>query len=165
LDDTIVTVCPWWDGPNARQAVQAQIERDAAAPKKNWVWVYHAPPSGSPTSWDGRRFYGDTELLDWIKAYTPDIVFSGHIHQAPFQQGGSWADRIGPTWVFNCGQQLGPTPTHVIVNTDAREAVWQSLDGAETVRLDDPLQRPFPPLVERPAWLSAKPPDLGPSRV
>src|SRR5471030_402616 len=58
LGSTLVTVCPWWDGPNTKKAVQAQIERDAAKPRKSWVWVYHAPPSGSPTCWDGKQFYG-----------------------------------------------------------------------------------------------------------
>ena len=60
--DTLFTICPWWDGPNARQAVYDQIARDAAKPKKSWVWVYHAPPDRSPTSWTGQRWYGDTDL-------------------------------------------------------------------------------------------------------
>jgi Icc-related predicted phosphoesterase len=117
-----VTICPWWDGPHARKAVAAQIARDAAKPRTSWVCVYHAPPSGSPTCWDGKKFYGDAELVAWIEAYKPDIVFAGHIHQAPFTQTGSWADRIGSTWVFNCGNQIAPTPTRIIVDTDAREA-------------------------------------------
>lgn len=161
---TLITICPWWDGPNAKEAVQAQIERDAAKPKDSWIWVYHAPPLGSPTSWDGSKFYGDAEVLRWIETYTPDIVFAGHIHQAPFRPpGGSWADRIGPTWVFNCGQQIGPTPTHVIIDTDAREAVWFSMDGAESVRLDLPLQRPFARLTAPPDWLKLTIRDPGPS--
>jgi hypothetical protein len=136
LGGTLVTICPWWDGPHARKAVAPQIERDAAKPRTSWVWVYHAPPSGSPTCWDGKKFYGDAELVAWIEAYKPDIVFAGYIQQAPFTQAGSWADRIGSTWVFNCGNQIGPTPTHIIVDTDAREAAWFSLEGAETAQLD-----------------------------
>jgi Icc-related predicted phosphoesterase len=162
LGTTLVTICPWWDGPNMKRAVQAQIERDATKPKKLWVWVYHAPPSGSPTCWDGRRFYGDTELATWIGTFQPDIVFAGHIHQAPFARGGSWADRIGATWVFNSGRQIGPTPTHVIVDTEAREAAWYSLAGAEKAQLDLPLRRPLPALSEPPAWFNLKPPDPGP---
>jgi Icc-related predicted phosphoesterase len=163
-DDTLVTICPWWDGPNMRRAVQAQIERDAAKPRKSWIWIYHAPPSGSPTCWDGSRFYGDSDLATWIETYQPDMVFAGHIHQAPFTRAGSWADRIGRTWVFNCGKQIGPTPTHVIVDTEAREAVWFSLAGAEIARLDLPLSRPLPALSHSPAWLQskAKSPDPGP---
>jgi Icc-related predicted phosphoesterase len=163
--DTLVTICPWWDGPRMRQAVQAQIERDAVKPKRQWVWVYHAPPQGSPTSWNGNRFYGDEDLSGWIATYKPDIVFAGHIHQAPFRAGGSWVDRIGPTWVFNCGRQIGPTPTHIVVDTDAREAAWFSLAGAELVRLDAPLARPLAPMTDAPAWLPPSILDPGRSRA
>ena len=137
--NALITICPWWDGPNTMRPVQEQIERDARTAKDKWIWVYHAPPDGSPTSWDGRRHYGDAELLTWIKDYKPDIVFCGHIHQAPFQQGGSWMDRIGPTWVFNCGQQLGPTPTHLIIDMEERRATWNAFDTSESVQLDHPL--------------------------
>jgi len=162
LGDTLATICPWWDGPKMKRAVQAQIERDASKPRKSWIWVYHAPPSGSPTCWDGRRFYGDSEVAGWIETFQPDIVFAGHIHQAPFTKAGSWADRIGRTWVFNGGNQIGPTPTHVIIDTDAREAVWYSLAGAELAQLDLPLRRPLRVLSEAPAWLKPSP-DRGPS--
>ena len=165
LGDTLVTICPWWDGPNMRREVQAQIERDAAKPRNSWIWVYHAPPSGSPTSWNGRRFYGDDELTTWIDKFQPNIVFAGHIHQAPFAQGGSWADRIGRTWIFNCGNQIGPTPTHIIVDMEAREAAWYSLAGAELAQLDLPLIRPLPALTEPPPWLALKRPDRGPTPV
>src|SRR5580693_9423201 len=57
LGATLVTICPWWDGSKMRRAVQEQIEGDATKAKSSWVWVYHAPPSGSPTCWDGRRSY------------------------------------------------------------------------------------------------------------
>jgi Icc-related predicted phosphoesterase len=152
IDGALVTVCPWWDGPVARDAVQAQIARDAARPKTSWIWVYHAPPEGSPTSWGGSRFYGDAELSAWIETYRPDMVLAGHIHQAPFKRGGSWVDRIGPTWVFNCGQQPGPTPAHIMVDTEAQEAAWFSLAGAELVRLDAPLERPLAELTALPGW-------------
>jgi len=154
LGDTLVTICPWWDGPRMKEAVRAQIGRDAAIPKRSWIWVYHAPPEGSPTSWDGRQSYGDAELTAWIEAYQPDVVFTGHIHQAPFRRDGSWVDRIGDTWVFNCGQQIGPTPAHIMVDTTAREAAWFSLAGAELVRLDSPLRRPVPEMHGLPAWLA-----------
>jgi Icc-related predicted phosphoesterase len=161
LGDSLITICPWWDGPNVKRAVQAQIERDALKPRKSWLWIYHAPPSGSPTCWDGKRFWGDTDLTAWIETFQPDMVFAGHIHQAPFTPAGSWADRIGRTWVFNCGKQIGPTPTHVIVNTDVQEAVWYSLAGAELARLDLPLSRPLPALTETPVWLKPKAMDPG----
>jgi len=153
VGDTLFTVCPWWDGPAARAAVRDQIARDAAAAKTRWAWVYHAPPKGSPIAWDGYKFYGDDDLAALIAAHAPDMVFCGHIHQAPFKSGGSWVDRIGDTWVFNCGQQIGPTPAHIAIDTDAGEAVWLSLMGVESVRLDAALTRPVTMLDAVPAWL------------
>jgi Icc-related predicted phosphoesterase len=163
LGNTLVTICPWWDGPRTKQAVQAQIERDSTIPRTSWIWVYHAPPAGSPTCWDGRHAYGDSELARWIETYKPDFVFAGHIHQAPFESGGSWADRVGPTWVFNCGRQTGPTPCHIIIDTATREAAWFSLAGAEIAHLDQPLHRPLPSLVDADAWLTPKPLNPDPS--
>lgn len=155
--DTLVSVFQWWDGPGAKEQVRAQIERDSvtASAKKNWIWVYHAPPEGSPTAWNGKQFYGDADLSGWIARYEPDIVFCGHIHQAPFRTGGSWVDRIGPTWVFNSGRQIGDVPAHVIVDTSAREAAWFSMAGAELVKLDEPLERPVASIEDMPAWLTA----------
>jgi Icc-related predicted phosphoesterase len=152
LGDTLITICPWWDGPAGREAVGAQLARDAAKPKKAWFWVYHAPPAGSPTAWNGRKEYGDEALTEWIQVYQPDIIFAGHIHEAPFKSGGSWADRIGKSWVFNSGRQMGPIPTHIALDTEAREAVWFSMAGDELVRLDAPLQRLE--IESAPAWLS-----------
>lgn len=150
--DAYLSVCAWWDGPIAKEKVGAQLERDSAIDKKRWFWVYHAPPEGSPTSWNGKRHYGDAELAAWIERYKPEIVFTGHIHEAPFKKDGSWADKIGDTWIFNSGRQIGPTPTHVIVDTEAREAVWFSMAGDEIVSLDAPFERRH--LTALPAWLN-----------
>jgi Icc-related predicted phosphoesterase len=136
LGDTLVTVCPWWDGPSAREAVARQLATDAARERTRWIWVYHSPPSGSPTSWNGTRQYGDDDLVTWIGEFRPDFVLCGHIHQSPFRGGGSWVDRIGRSWIFNAGCQIGPVPTHVIIDTDAAEATWSSLAGNERTRLD-----------------------------
>lgn len=155
VGETLFTVCPWWDGPSTRQAVFDQLARDAAKPRKSWIWVYHSPPDGSPTSWSRQRSFGDADLAEWIATFRPDIVLTGHIHNAPFDSGGSWADRIGPTWVFNAGRQIGPTPTHIAIHTEEREALWFSFAGNERVRLDVPLQRPFRTLTAPPAWLKS----------
>ena len=150
--ETLFTICPWWDGPQTQEEVGMQLARDAERPKDRWVWVYHAPPDASPTSWGGQKYFGDTTLVRWIEQYQPDIVLTGHIHQSPFRQGGSWADQLGSTWVFNPGRQIGPCPTHIVFDTDERMALWFSLAGAEVVRLDEPLKRPLPELTELPAW-------------
>jgi Icc-related predicted phosphoesterase len=153
VGDILFTVCPWWDGPSTREAVADQLARDAAKPKSAWIWVYHSPPDGSPTSWGGNRSHGDTDLSGWIETFKPDIVLTGHIHEAPFKDGGSWADRIGTTWVFNAGRQIGPTPTHVALHLGEREAFWSSFMGSEIVDLDAPLIRPLPKITAAPAWL------------
>jgi Icc-related predicted phosphoesterase len=99
-------------------------------------------------SWTGSKHYGDTSLVEWIHQYRPSLVLTGHVHQSPFRAGGSWADRIGDTWVFNAGRQIGPVPAHVVIDTDARRAMWFSLAGNEVISLDAPLQRPFEELTE-----------------
>jgi Icc-related predicted phosphoesterase len=144
---TTLSICPWWDGPAARQRIGDQLARDATQRAEHWVWVYHAPPDQSPVSWAGKQHFGDSYLRDWINRYQPDMVLTGHIHQSPFKPDGSWVDRIGATWVFNPGRQIGPVPTQVIIDTDKGEAIWLSLAGAQRVGLAEPLQRPVEELA------------------
>ena len=155
LDEMLFTVCPWWDGPIVRADIGAQLAEAASSRPKRWIWIHHAPPAKSPTSWGGDRYFGDVELREWIEQYRPDIVLSGHVHQSPFVKDGSWVDRIGPTWVFNAGQQFGAPPAHVIIDTDEGEALWFSSAGNQFVRLDAPLERPVPRLEALPHWLKA----------
>lgn len=137
VGDTLFTICPWWDGPIGRQALETRLAHDAAQRPGRWVWVYHWPPLGSPTCWTGRRSYGDTELGEWIAEHQPDLVLTGHVHEPPFKPDGNWADRIGDTWVFNAGRQIGPVPTHIEIDLDAGSAEWHSLMGSESLRLSD----------------------------
>ncbi|MBM4246216.1 MAG: phosphohydrolase [Deltaproteobacteria bacterium] len=147
LGDVSISVTRWWDGPQGCAEVRAQLIADAARRRRQWIWVYHAPPDASPVSWTGSKHYGDAELLKLIRQLQPDIVLSGHVHQSPFRRGGSWVDRIGPTWVFNAGQIVAPSPPHVVFDTDARTAIWTSLAGCEIVHLDRPLERPVAELT------------------
>jgi Icc-related predicted phosphoesterase len=133
IEGTLFTICGWWDGPAGRDVLDARLAVDAARDKQRWVWVYHSPPSGSPLSWDGRRQFGDQELADWIERFSPDLVLTGHVHQAPFVDGGGWADRLGDTWVFNAGQQSGPVPAHILIDLEAGQASWLSATDRETV--------------------------------
>ena len=137
VGDTLVTVCPWWDGPVGRDEVSALLARDAARRPTRWVWAYHWPPLGSPTCWTGRKDYGDPDVLSWIGEYRPDAVLAGHVHQAAFTEAGSWADRIGDTWVFNAGTQIGKVPARVELDLDAGRARWVSIMGQETCQLTD----------------------------
>src|SRR5262249_18058521 len=81
-DDVRVTVCPWWDGPRTRERFADTLIAEAdAVGDRMWLWVYHAPPDRSPTSWTGRRYYGDTDLNEWIERFRPDLVVCGHVHE------------------------------------------------------------------------------------
>ncbi len=141
IEDCLFTICPWWDGPQTRGEVANLLERDSRKEKRRWIWVYHAPPQGSAVSWTGKKHFGDAYLRDWIHQYRPDLVLGGHVHHAPFAKEGSWVDDVGGTRVFNMGRQIGPDPTHIIIDTEANTARWFSLAGAEEVRLEGELLR------------------------
>ena len=137
IGDTLVTVCPWWDGPAGRALLDARLAADAARRPARWVWVYHWAPLGSPTCWTGRRAYGDADLAGWIGQHQPGLVLTGHVHEPPFKPDGSWADRIGATWAFNAGRQIGPVPTSIAIDLEAGSASWRSMLGHETLGLAD----------------------------
>lgn len=137
IGQTMVTICPWWDGPAGRTALEEKLAADAARRPACWIWIYHWPPLGSPTCWTGRRHYGDADVGAWIDRFQPDLVLAGHVHQPPFRPDGAWADRIGRTWVFNPGNQIGPVPAHIEIDLDAGSAAWRSLLGEEVLRLTD----------------------------
>ena len=136
LGDTLVTICPWWDGPAGRAALELQLAADAARRPARWIWVYHWPPLSTPTCWTGRRDYGDADLGGWIDQHRPDIVLTGHVHESPFKPAGSWAHRIDDTWVFNPGRQIGPVPTSIDIDLAIGSAWWRSLMGQESVSLE-----------------------------
>ena len=135
VDGTRFTVCPWWDGPHSREAVEAQLAAAAVDRPERWVWVYHSPPAGTVLCRDGRREFPDHDLAGWIAQHEPDLVLCGHIHQAPWVDGGSWHARLGSTRVFNPGRQPGPVPPHVVLDTDAGTAEWYGVYDSETVAI------------------------------
>jgi Icc-related predicted phosphoesterase len=155
IGDTLFTVCPWWDGPLLRQRIDAQLGAAAAQRAKRWIWVHHAPPANSPTSWGGKRYFGDVELVQWIERYRPDMVISGHVHQSPFIHDGSWFDRLGSTWVFNTGLQPGRPPTHIVLEIDEGRAYWLAAGEAQWIDLNAPVQRPAAPVGDPPGWLTS----------
>jgi len=163
LGDTLFTVCPWWDGPQVKQRLDDQLREAAQGRLKRWIWVHHAPPADSPTSWGGKRFFGDVELLQWIKRYQPSMVISGHVHQSPFIPNGSWFDRLGDTWAFNTGLQPGRPPVYIVLDIDDGRAFWLSATDAQCIDLTAPLQRPAAGIADPPAWLISLGRIAGPS--
>ena len=95
IDGTRFTVCPWWDGPITRDEVGAQLAAAAVDRPARWVWLYHAPPAGTRCAATGGGSSPTTTWPRWIAEHQPDIVLCGHIHQAPWVDGGSWHARLG----------------------------------------------------------------------
>ena len=155
IGDTFFTVCPWWDGPLVKQRIDDQLREAAAGRLKRWIWVHHAPPANSPTSWGGKRFFGDQELVQWIRSYQPSMVISGHVHQSPFIADGSWFDQLGCTWVFNAGLQPGRPPVHIVLDIDSGTAFWLPLGYEQYIDLNAPLQRPAAAITNPPEWLTS----------
>lgn len=135
VDGTRFTVCPWWDGPVTHDEVSAQLAQAAVNRPQRWVWLYHAPPAGTVLCRDGRREFPDHDLAAWIAEHQPDVVLCGHIHQAPWVEGGSWHARLGSTLVFNAGRQIGPVPPHVTLDLEAGTAEWYGVFSEETLPL------------------------------
>src|SRR5262249_40980156 len=135
-DDVHVTVCPWWDGPRTRDQLDAFLVDEAKRVEgRQWVWVYHAPPDSSPTSWTGKRYYGDADLNAWIVQHQPAVVSCGHVHESRFVDGGGWVAQVGTTWVLNAGHEPGPVPAHVVIDIDAAQCAWSASTGHAEVSL------------------------------
>lgn len=137
VGETLISVCPWIDGECQRHDQRARFATDAQKAKGPWIWVYHSPPEGSPTSMGRHRSWGDPWLNEWIDEFQPSIVFAGHVHEAPFSKGGCWVDRVGKTFVFNAGHQPGPFPSFIVLDTEKRKAFWHSQAGTEAVDLGE----------------------------
>lgn len=135
VDGTRFTICPWWDGPATRQAVADQLAEAARDRPERWIWLYHSPPAGTVLCHDGRRDFPDHDLAGWIDEHRPDIVLCGHIHQAPWAEGGSWHARLGETWVFNAGKQMGKVPPHITLDTEAGTAEWFGVFEVDSISL------------------------------
>jgi hypothetical protein len=89
LDSTRFTLCPWWDGPVTKLEVDAQFARDALDRPDRWIWLYHSPPRARVCAGRAPREFPDHDLATWIERWQPDLVFTGHIHQAPWVDGGA----------------------------------------------------------------------------
>lgn len=155
VGDNLFTVCPWWEGAARQEAAVAQLAFDSTFRPGRWWWVCHVPPSDSATSRVGGETGGHDAISAWVEKYQPDIVLSGHVHEAPFRAGGSWVDRLGRTWLFNAGVQIGPVPSAIVIDTDTDRAFWLSERGRETVDLRRTVATPVADPGPAPDWVEA----------
>ena len=133
--------------------IEAQLREAAAARLQQWIWVHHAPPANSPTSWGGKRFFGDVELAQWIAEYQPSMVISGHVQRSPFIPRWLVVRPLGATWVFNTGLQHGRPPVHIVLDLDDGTAFWLAAGEAQCIDLRAPLLRPAAEIENPPPWL------------
>ena len=134
IGDTLITVCPWWEGPAGRKAIVELLDAAAAQRTGRWIGLYHAPPQGK-LSWTGKRHFGCGLLPELIQRHSPTAVLCGHIHEAPFQDEGCWNERIGDTWLFNAGKQPGEAPPHIEIDFTAGVAKWVTEAGVQECAL------------------------------
>ncbi len=127
------TVCPWWESDESKADMIAmlRIEADAKRPWRHWFWVHHAPPAECAVSFTGKALAGDPVIRGLIEVLQPNLVLCGHIHNAPFYADGGWASRVGRTWIFNPGRQIGAIPAFVRVDLETMVAEYRSLEVVE----------------------------------
>ncbi len=137
LKGTRFTVLPWWDGPETREQMVSILDAEVGMTRSKWLLIHHAPPSESPISLVRDSDQGDPFFRGILQRLNPDLAICGHIHNSPFAEKGSWVDKVGSTWVFNPGKQIGPVPSHVLFDLEAMTAEWVSVYGSECVDLNE----------------------------
>jgi Icc-related predicted phosphoesterase len=94
---------------DAWERSEAQIFNDlrdleAATSGRRTVYVVHAPPYGTPHDImsDGEHV-GSEAVLGWLQDGPKHLVLSGHIHEAPFRNGGIWQSHVEGTLCMQPG--------------------------------------------------------------
>lgn len=141
----LLSVCAWWDGARSRAEMAQMLEKHSRLPHSQWMWAHHEPPDQCRVSWTGKRHGGDKFLNPLIQRYSPTVVFSGHIHTAPFYQAGGWIDRVHNSWVCNPGNQPGPVPTTIQLDLKTMTAIFDCNEGREIAELNAPDGWPSAP--------------------
>lgn len=134
-DRYLFSVCSWWNTASERDHIIQKLQQAERKHADHWLWIHHAPPKGSSTAWTRKGNAGDPNLMKLIGKYQPSLVFSGHIHEAPFYADGHWNDRLGETVSLNAGQEPGNRPTHIVIDTDEASATYISSQGIESITL------------------------------
>lgn len=141
LGGVCFSIFPWWETPVQKRGFLQQMEEQSQRVEgRDWVWVHHGPPRGSPVAWNGRDDWGDALLTELVGRYGPRMVLSGHVHQAPFLAEGAWVDEMDGTLFFNGGRQPGGVPTFTVIDFSRKAAEWVSAEGVEEVMLEGGLR-------------------------
>jgi Icc-related predicted phosphoesterase len=99
--------------------------------KMPWMVLNHQPPIYSRVS-----SQGCLNVRQKISGFEPDYVFCGHEHFAPYQEDGSFFERLGNSACFNGGQILPSRetyPNHVVIDVKNADATWRFFDRSQKV--------------------------------
>lgn len=128
---------PWWETEEERLVAEVRLKAwHNPDDTRRTIWVHHAPAKGTKTSWNGKADHGDENLVNWIEQYQPDLVLSGHVHNAPYYPGGSWIDHMGKTVLINGGRQTGDVPATVEIVIEEGKLLWCGMEGCEESSLE-----------------------------
>ena len=105
VNGTLITVCPWWDGPYAASRSSECWRRCRRARRPPVDLVYHAPPEGV-LSWTASVTNGDA-LRRSHQRFSPTAVLCGHIHEAPSRPAARGSTASGKRVAFQRRRQIG----------------------------------------------------------
>jgi Icc-related predicted phosphoesterase len=125
-ESLIVTTIPYSKGDVARPSkIRLWEEEQKLRECQGYAWLvlHHEPPNGTRVG----GHMGNLEIRSDIELYQPDYVLSGHLHQQPYECGGSYSDQIGKSICLNAGQmgnQSGRIPNHIILDSKTGNSHW-----------------------------------------
>ena len=124
-----VTLWPW-------RGIEAAPMPQGTAHTVPWltrIWVHHAPPAGTRVAAcpKSQAAGANAAFAERVRRHAPQLVVSGHIHDAPFRPQGSWWDRISDTVCLNPGRQHGHEPAYIVLDLAAAEIEWVSASARE----------------------------------
>ena len=157
LDEMLFTICPWWDGPITRDGIAAQLAEAAPSSRTQAVDLDPSRAAGQVADQLGRHPLFRRHRACAVDRRVPagHRVLAATCISRPSSRTAPGSTASATTWVFNAGQQFGAPPTHIIIDTEAGEALWFSSAGNQFIRLSEPLERPVPRLEAIPDWLKA----------
>lgn len=130
-DEILVTCLPYDFGVGDQLSPEGVWDNALAIHRHSrlpWLVLHHEPPMDCRVG----GCYGSQWIREKLEEAMPDYLLSGHIHSKPFEEGGSWSDRIGKTWCFNPGKPeycpVAMAPNHILLDTKKGNATWNYYD-------------------------------------
>ncbi len=93
---------------DAWEKAESEIEDDLnkleASAGSDAVFVVHTPAADTQLDYSfGNNHYGSRGVRNWLANKPKRLALHGHIHEAPFLNGGFWREKIDGTWCMQPG--------------------------------------------------------------